>query len=239
MLDKRVIIIGGGFSGLAAGVRLSERGFRVSLFERRKHLGGRAYSFVDAKTGDTVDNGQHLFMGCYHHTIAFLKKIDCLDRLKFQDNPRVDFLDRENGFTSFLCPSLPPPTHAIAGLFRMKGITLGDKLRTFKVGLAIQKNGKASPPPLTVSEWLDGLNQSERIKERFWYPMAIATLNESPDTASSTMLKVVLREAFGGGRKDSSIGIARVGLSELYTEGASDFIRSRGGEVRTNAPVSR
>src|SRR5215216_2619359 len=137
MLDKRVIIIGGGFSGLAAGVRLSERGFRVSLFERRKHLGGRAYSFVDAKTGDTVDNGQHLFMGCYRHTISFLKKID--------------FLDRENGFTSFLCPSLPPPTHVIAGLLRMKGITLGDKLRTFKVGLAIQKNGKGSRNSLTVS----------------------------------------------------------------------------------------
>jgi squalene-associated FAD-dependent desaturase len=239
MQDKRVIIIGGGFSGLAAGICLSESGFRVLLLESRKHLGGRAYSFVDAKTGDTVDNGQHLFMGCYHQTIAFLKKIGCLDRLRFQDRPRVDFLDSENGFTCFDCPSLPPPMHALAGLFKMKGITFGDKLRAFKVGRAIQKNGRSGPRSLTVSDWLDRLSQSERIKQRFWYPMAIATLNESPVTASAQMLKVVLREAFGGGRQTTSIGIARVGLSELYTEGASDFITSRGGEVRASAHVDK
>jgi squalene-associated FAD-dependent desaturase len=239
MLDKRVIIIGGGFSGLAAGVRLSEQGLRVVLLERRKHLGGRAYSFLDSRTGDVVDNGQHLFMGCYHQTIAFLKKIGCLDRLKFQDRPRVDFLDRDNGFTSFECPSLPPPMHAVVGLFRMKGITLGDKLRTFKVGRAIQKNGKPAQASMTVSEWLDRLGQSGRIKQRFWYPMAIATLNEDPETASARMMKVVLKEAFGGGGQSASIGIARVGLSDLYTEGASDFIKSRGGEVRTDAQVHR
>lgn len=239
MPGKRVIIIGGGFSGLAAGVRLCEQGWRVLLLERRNHLGGRAYSFVDSKTGDIVDNGQHLFMGCYHQTIAFLKKIGCLDGLKFQDRPRVDFLDREHGFTSFECSSLPAPMHAVAGLFKMKGITLGDKLRTLKVGRAIQKNGDPAPLAMTVSEWLGQLSQSDRIKQRFWYPMAIATLNESPHTASARMMKAVLKEAFGGGMRSASIGVARVGLSQLYTEGASEFIRSRGGEVRANAQVHR
>src|SRR5205085_8430666 len=91
----------------------------------------------------------------------------------------------------------------------------------------------------TVKEWLERLGQSERIRERFWYPMAIATLNEDPRVASARMLKVVLKEAFGGGRRATSIGIARVGLSELYTEGATRFIESRGGSVRTNATVER
>lgn len=235
----RVIIIGGGFAGLRAGVSLSERGFEVLLLERRSFLGGRAYSFRDSATGDTVDNGQHLFMGCYRRTIAFLEKIGCLDRLKFQDNPRVDFLDRENGFTSFECPSLPAPIHAVAGLLKMKGITPGDKLRAFKVGRAIQRNGKSNSEPITVSAWLDLLNQSQRIKERFWYPMTIATLNESPEIASAEMMKVVLKEAFGRDRKSTSIGIARVGLSDLYTVGASRFIEAHGGKVQTGAQVNR
>jgi squalene-associated FAD-dependent desaturase len=238
MPGKHVMIIGGGFAGLAAGVALSERGARVLLLERRNHLGGRAYSFIDQTTGDVVDNGQHLFMGCYHQTIAFLDKLGCLDRLQFQDKPRVDFLDRENGITSFVCPSLPAPLHAVAGLFRMKGISFGDKLRTINVGRAIQQNGHAKSTPLTVSAWLDSLKQSPRIKERFWFPMAIATLNEDPEIASAAMLKVVLREAFGGGRKSTSIGIARVGLSELYTDGARAFIESHGGEVRVGALVN-
>jgi squalene-associated FAD-dependent desaturase len=217
-------------------VALSERGAEVLLLERRSFLGGRAYSFRDPVTNDTVDNGQHLFMGCYRQTIAFLEKIGTLDRLKFQDNARVDFLDRENGFTSFDCPSLPAPLHALFGLLRMKGITPGDKLRAFKVGRAIQRNGGE---PVTVSAWLDQLDQSQRIKERFWYPMTIATLNESPEIASAEMMKVVLKEAFGSSRKSASIGIARVGLSDLYTTGASAFITARGGEVRTGAQVNR
>jgi hydroxysqualene dehydroxylase len=239
MTGKRVLIIGGGFAGLAAGVELSERGAAVVVLERRGHLGGRAYSFTDQQTGDTVDNGQHLFMGCYRHTIAFLEKIGCLDRLAFQDRPRVDFLDRDHGYTSFECPPLPAPLHAVAGLLRMRGISLGDKLRVANVGRAIQRNGKSGADSLTVKEWLRSLGQSERIRERFWYPMAIATLNEDPQVASARMLKVVLKEAFGGGRRATSIGISRVGLSHLYTEGAAAFVQSRGGEVRTGATVER
>ena len=232
------MIIGGGFAGLAAGVRLSDSGYEVLLLERRNHLGGRAYSFIDAKTGDVVDNGQHLFMGCYHHTIAFLEKIGRLDRLKFQDRPRVDFLDAK-GYTSFDCPPLPAPLNVLAGLLRMKGISIGDKLRTFNMGRAIKGNGRLSPGALTVDQWLDELGQSERIKKRFWQPMVVATLNQSPDIASARMLKVVLQEAFGGDSKSARIGISRVGLSDLYTDGASDFIKARGGDVQTGSQVRR
>jgi zeta-carotene desaturase len=69
--------------------------------------------------------------------------------------------------------------------------------------------------------------------------MAVATLNESPEVASAAMMKVVLQEGFSGDRTGSNIGIARVGLSELYTEGARSYIESRGGEVRTAAHVNR
>ncbi|MFY9611429.1 MAG: hydroxysqualene dehydroxylase HpnE [Blastocatellia bacterium] len=236
-MSKRVVIIGGGFSGLAAGVTLIEQGVDVLLLERRNHLGGRAYSFIDSKTGSPVDNGQHLFMGCYHHTIAFLQKIGCLDRLKFQDRPRVDFLDRSDGFVKFECPPLPAPFHVVAGLLRMKGLTLGDKIRAINVGRAIRGNG--SLESLTVAQWLDNLAQSGRIRQRFWYPMVIATLNEDPHIASARMLKRVLEESFGGGRSSTAIGIARVPLSDLYTGGAREFIESRGGQVKTGAEVAR
>jgi len=238
-MPGRVVIIGGGFAGLTAGVRLSERGYEVLVLERRNRLGGRAYSFIDSKTGVVVDNGQHLFMGCYHHTISFLETIGRLDRLKFQARPRVDFLDRTHGFTSFDCPPLPAPLNVLAGLVRMKGLSAGDKLRAFNVGRAIKGNGKFSPDSLTVDQWLGELGQSQRIRERFWNPMVIATLNQSPDIASARMLKVVLQEAFGGDSKSANIGISRVGLSDLYTDGANDFIKSRGGDIRVGAQVQR
>ncbi len=68
---KDVVIIGGGFAGLSAGVALAERGFRVALLESKPALGGRAYSFADPESGDFVDNGQHVLMGCYSETLDF------------------------------------------------------------------------------------------------------------------------------------------------------------------------
>jgi hydroxysqualene dehydroxylase len=241
-LGRRVVIIGGGLSGLAAGVALCCRGHEVILLERRNHLGGRAYSFLDSKTRDTVDNGQHLFMGCYRHTIDFLKKIDCLDRLSFQDRLRVEFLDRSTGLTVFQCPKLPPPFHVLAGLFKLRGISLKDKSRALRVGQAIRQGSKpgqqSSPADLTVLEWLKRLKQTDRMNERFWYPLSIATLNEDPAIASAIMLRKVLEEAFARDTDSARIGISRVGLSELYTTGARDFIESRGGQIRTAAHVS-
>jgi squalene-associated FAD-dependent desaturase len=234
-LPKRVVIIGGGFSGLAAGVALSDLGHEVLLLERRNHLGGRAYSFTDAKTGDQVDNGQHLFMQCYHETVAFLDKIGCLHKLKFQNRPRIDFLDRR-GWDAFECPPLPSPLHVLAGLLRMDGLSIGDKLRALRVGHALRSRDQNH---LTVAQWFDRLGQSDNIRRRFWYPMAIATLNEKPEVASALMMKVVLLEAFDGDRAGGNIGISRVALSDLYTEGARSFIEARGGQVRTGSQVNR
>ena len=44
-------IIGGGLAGLAAGCALSQAGYKVTLFERRPYLGGRASSYVHPGTG--------------------------------------------------------------------------------------------------------------------------------------------------------------------------------------------
>ena len=42
-----ILVIGGGFAGLAAGVALAEAGVRVRLLESKPYLGGRARSWVD------------------------------------------------------------------------------------------------------------------------------------------------------------------------------------------------
>lgn len=54
-MSDRVLIIGGGFGGLAAAIRLAAAGTRVTLFEARDQLGGRAY--VYRRNGFTFDGG--------------------------------------------------------------------------------------------------------------------------------------------------------------------------------------
>jgi hydroxysqualene dehydroxylase len=244
-LRPSVLIIGGGFAGLAAAVDLAEAGMRVLLIERRSFLGGRAYSFTDKTTGDTIDNGQHLMMGCYHQTLRFLEKIGSLDKLKFQSDPQVDFLREEtNGSVtraSFKCPPLPAPLHLLGGLARLKSIGWGDRLRALSVGLAVRAlNGdKDRLGEITVRQWLDSLGQSERIQRRFWRPMALATLNEAPEVASADMFARVIELGFMRTKRDSAMVISRVGLSDLYTRQAQSFIEDRGGAVRLNADIAR
>src|ERR1044071_1387991 len=51
----RAAVIGSGFGGLAAAIRLAAMGVRVTLFEARDQPGGRAYVYRDA--GFTFDAG--------------------------------------------------------------------------------------------------------------------------------------------------------------------------------------
>ena len=54
----RAVVIGGGFGGLAAAMRLQGRGFSVTLLERREQVGGRAYQLKER--GYTFDMGPSL-----------------------------------------------------------------------------------------------------------------------------------------------------------------------------------
>ena len=60
-----VIVVGAGFAGLSAASRLTRRGAKVLVLEARSRLGGRATAFADRETGELVDNGQHVMLGCY------------------------------------------------------------------------------------------------------------------------------------------------------------------------------
>jgi phytoene desaturase len=44
-MSKKINIIGSGFGGLGAAIRLAARGYAVELFEKRDQLGGRAYVY--------------------------------------------------------------------------------------------------------------------------------------------------------------------------------------------------
>lgn len=64
-MNKKIIVIGSGFGGLATASRLLSRGFDVEIFEKRDKAGGRAYVYeIDGFTfdgGPTVITAPFLF----------------------------------------------------------------------------------------------------------------------------------------------------------------------------------
>src|SRR5688572_7070446 len=103
------IVIGAGCAGFAAATALAERGARVLVLEARPGLGGRATAFTDPATGERVDNGQHILMGCYTETFVLLDRIGAADRVKWQSGLRVSMIDRGGHETTLALPSLPSP----------------------------------------------------------------------------------------------------------------------------------
>jgi squalene-associated FAD-dependent desaturase len=239
-MSDEVLIVGGGFAGLAAGVALAGAGRQLRLLEQKPHLGGRAFSFLEPTTGSVVDNGQHLLMGCYHQTLRFLERIGTLDRLAFQPRLRMQFLERPGRLTTLECPALPAPWHLLLGVLRSDSFTLPEKREIFRVGWALRgaEDSREGIDRLSVEEWLSALGQSEKLRRNFWHLLSIAALNEDPRRAAAVLFRRVVRLALFTSPGDSRLAIPRVGLSECYTEAAASYIRARGGQVELGRNVT-
>jgi squalene-associated FAD-dependent desaturase len=91
---------------------------------------------------------------------------------------------------------------------------------------------------LSVREWLTKLGQSERLQRNFWDLLCIAALNEDPSVASAALFERVLRLALFTSPEDSRIGIPGVGLSDVYVDAATAYIRARGARVECGRGVA-
>ncbi|HYS25010.1 MAG TPA: hydroxysqualene dehydroxylase HpnE [Vicinamibacterales bacterium] len=234
------IVIGGGFAGLAAATLLAEQGARVLVLEARPALGGRATAFTDPATGERVDNGQHVLLGCYRDTFRFLDRIGAAGHVQVQDRLTVDMIDRDGRASRLSCPSLPPPLNLVAGLFTWSAVGWKDRIGSLHVGRALRARRaslKGSPHDETVRDWLVRHHQTPRLVEMLWEPLALAALNQPIDVASAAPFARALSEMLGSSPRDASLALPLKPLDEMYALPARAYIEKHGGEVRTNSPA--
>ena len=241
------IVIGGGCAGFAAATALVESGARVLVLEARPGLGGRAAAFTDPATGERVDNGQHILMGCYVETLAFLDRIGAADRVRWQSGLRVSMIDRRGHQSVLALPALPSPLHFLAGILAWDALSWGERLSVLRIGSTILKSASASAfaaAPLrrdklgvSVRAWLEQNGQAPRLCELFWEPLALAALNQSIDQADALHFIRVLERVFGLDPAAAALVLPAVPLDELYAEPARAWLVDRGSDVRVNAPA--
>jgi squalene-associated FAD-dependent desaturase len=241
------IVVGAGFAGLSAAVRLAKHGRRVLVLEARARLGGRATAFADRDTGELVDNGQHILLGCYTDTFEFLREVGALDRVRVQPQLAVTMIDRRGTRTRLSCPGLPPPLHLVAGVLEWEALSWRDRLSIFGMATPLTNarrelrpgaTMKAASDGETVEHWLVRNGQTPRLREMLWDPLALAALNQSPAEAAAPPFARVLAEMFGGDPRAAAIALPTTPLHQLYAEPAREYIERRGGSVRTGASAT-
>jgi squalene-associated FAD-dependent desaturase len=230
------VVIGAGCAGFAAATALTGRGARVLVLEARPGLGGRATAFTDPETGERVDNGQHILMGCYTDTLALLERVGASDRVKWQSGLKVVMIDRQGHESTLALPSLPSPLHFLAGVMAWDALTWSERLSVLRAGSALQSN-QPPPPGIPVRQWLSELGQAPRLCELFWEPLALAALNQSIDQAEAASFKRVLERVFGPDPSCAALVVPAVPLDELYAEPSRRWLLDRGGDVRVHSPA--
>lgn len=62
MKNKKILIVGAGFSGAVIGRQLAEKGHQVHIIDQRDHIGGNSYDARDSETNVMVHvYGPHIF----------------------------------------------------------------------------------------------------------------------------------------------------------------------------------
>jgi squalene-associated FAD-dependent desaturase len=233
---RRVAVIGGGWSGLAAALDLADEGCAVTLLEAAPQLGGRARR-VELALGDRsfpLDNGQHLLIGAYRETLALMQRVGIDPQSAFL---RLPFTLRYPDGFALQAARLPAPLHLAGALLFARGLGWTERLamaravdRWRRAGWAVARDHAA----IDLMHRLPGV-----VVTRIWQPLCVAALNVRLEQASAAVFLAVLRDSLGADRAASDLLLPRADLSGLLPDAAQRVLLARGVDLRLRSAVEQ
>ena len=234
----RVVVVGGGLAGLAAGLEAADRGAAVTLLERRPRLGGATWSFE--RKGISYDNGQHVFLRCCTAYLAFLERIGSIGDVTIQKRLSIPVLRPGRKAGTIRRTLGPAPLHLAPALLGYPHISLRARLKVLAAGRALRKLDPEDPTLDGVSfgDWLAARGQPAEAVERFWDLVVLPTVNVHARDASLKLAAKVFVTGLLTDAASADIGWASVPLSVLHGDAGRRALEARGAEVVTRAAVS-
>jgi len=231
-----VVVIGGGLAGIAASVTLAKAGLSVTLVETRKHLGGRATSFIDPATGMVVDNCQHVLMGCCTNLRHLYGQLGVADRIRWHRRLYFAGFDRagEPLIDTLEADDLPAPLHLTTSLMRFGLLSATEKAAIARGMVAMIRLGpgdRANWHDRSFAQWLAEHGQPRGAVDRFWSVVIISALNEQPQRVAADLAIQVFQEAFLSHEDAYVMGLPTVPLVQLY-DAAEKVLQEAGGRLR-------
>ncbi len=234
--SDKVLVIGGGWAGLAAAVELTQHGIPVTLLEAARQLGGRArcIAFDDQR----IDNGQHLMVGAYQAMLRLMSTVGVDVETAFLRRP-LDLHMRglQQPELRLRARKLPAPLHLALAVATARGLPARERLQLLRFSHRLQRDKIVVDNDITALALLMGERQGARATRALWEPLCLAALNTPLAEASAKLFLNVLRRTFTGRANHSDLLIPKDDLGVLLPEPALDFIEHGGGTVLLNHRV--
>ena len=225
----RVAIIGAGWAGMAAAVRVTESGHHATVFEASRSMGGRARGTSETLPDGSqaiLDNGQHILIGAYTETLRLMRLVgvntdEALLRLpltlKFPDGQGLEF-GRQRA-----------PLDALDGILGAVGWHWRDKTALLLAAARWRLRGFTCDPSHTVAQVCKNL--PARLMADLIEPLCVSALNTPAGQASGQVFLRVMRDALFGADGHSDMLLPRVDLSNLFPVAAERWMAQNSAQA--------
>jgi squalene-associated FAD-dependent desaturase len=227
----KLVVVGGGWAGLAAAVRAVQAGHAVMLIEMAGQLGGRARGLDVEELA--LDNGQHILIGAYRRTLDLMRTVGVGEGDAFDRRPLELRYPDGRGLRMPAGPAWLGFGLAVA---TCQGWTWRDRAALFRAAAGWALAGFQCPAALTVAQLCVGLPPA--VRALLVDPLCVAALNTPAADASAGVLLRVLRDALFGGRGCADLLLPRRSLRTLLPEPAHAWLRASGARVQLGQRVA-
>ncbi|MFC9659744.1 hydroxysqualene dehydroxylase HpnE [Nocardia sp. NPDC127606] len=245
--SPHILVAGAGLAGLATAVWLAEAGHRVTLVEKRGRLGGRTISYEVPGIEGRVDNGQHLFAGCYDALLRYVDTLGTREQLLW-DAPPFAIRTAPDRLLTLRAPAwLPGALRRVVGLSWMAWppIPLRERPAALRTWARIARAALRPAPELddlTVDRWFRQIGAPESLRALVLDQFVIGLLNEKTERVSASMFVQTLhwigKRALSGNARAGDAVWPRVSLHELFVAPAERYLRAHGAEIVVGAGVT-
>jgi len=235
--ESEILIIGSGWAGISAAIPLIEQGKQVCIIDSAKAPGGRArcVSYRDYH----VDNGTHIMVGAYTHTLALIKKVHKRNTwnenlLLERQTLNLSYKQRNDIDITLPAVPLPAPLNIVCSFLFASGLSFKDKLQILSLGLKIKLNIVPLKSDINLKTFLKQQNQSLKVIKSIWEPLCIAILNTPIAQASTEIFLRVLKDSFFKNSKASNLLFFKTDLSVAFPSAAQKYIEQHKGLIHFN-----
>ncbi len=223
---RRLAVIGGGWSGLAAAVEAVTAGHQVSLFEMARELGGRARRAASGGADLWLDNGQHILIGAYTECLRLMRLVGAEPERLLDRRPLTLQFPDGRGLSLPLGPAVPA---FLRGVMAASHWPLRSRWALLAQAGRWALTGFRCDDRLTVAQLTAGLPGD--VRKDLIDPLCVAALNTPADRASAKVLLRVLRDALFAGPGASDLLLPRDDLSALWPQPAARWLVARGARL--------